>query len=81
MAAKKKEKEEPKSEAPIVEGPKKPDIQIFKMIRNSDDSGISGTGCIAKGIVWEDGSVHINWTGVTPCHTRWDTFEMFTWTL
>lgn len=60
-----------------VEGPKTPEVQVFKMIRNDDDSGISGTGTVVEGVVYSDGSVVVRWLGATPCKAHWDSFDAF----
>lgn len=37
-------------------------VRTFKLIRNSDVSGISGTGLVAEGIVFSDGKIAMSWT-------------------
>lgn len=39
----------------------------FKLIRHLDVSGVSGTGIVAEGVEWSDGSVALHWRG------RWAT--------
>jgi hypothetical protein len=36
-------------------------LRIFKLIRDVDVSGVSGTGVVAEGIEFSDGSVAIRW--------------------
>lgn len=36
-------------------------MQYFVLKRNEDESGISGTGIIAEGIVFSDGTVAYRW--------------------
>lgn len=48
-----------KNVAPIERPSKLP--AIFDMIRNADESGVSGTGKVLEGIVFEDGSTVIHW--------------------
>lgn len=43
----------------------------FKLIRHSDVSGVSGTGVVAEGVEWSDGSVALHWRG------RWPTTVVF----
>ena len=76
MAAKKKTQTEdvvPKE----VDGPKKPEIQIFEMIRHNDDSGISGTGLILEGCVFSTGKCVVTFNGPTPSIIVWDSFDQF----
>lgn len=44
------------------------DIQFgkpFVLARDTDVSGVSGTGIVANGILWPDGQAAIHWTGST----------------
>jgi len=90
MAAKRKsttKKQEPERGAPTkapvdvqVELPKKPElpeIQVFKMIRNNDESGISGTGVVIQGVLWPDGHVDMQWMSDTPSEVRYGSWEDF----
>jgi len=36
-------------------------MKYFILERNDDESGISGTGIIAEGIIWSDGTVAYRW--------------------
>jgi hypothetical protein len=36
-------------------------MKPFLMIRTEDESGISGTGVVAEGVVFQDGTVVIRW--------------------
>ena len=47
----------------------------FELHRHVDVSGISGTGIVADGIMWPDGSADIRWRGANPCAVHWDRFE------
>ena len=38
-----------------------PDIRTFRMVRQSDESGISGTGIVLEGVVFSSGNVIIQW--------------------
>lgn len=43
-----------------------PDVQFgrpFVLVRDTDVSGVSGTGVVANGIEWPDGDAAIHWTG------------------
>jgi len=43
--------------------PKKPDTEMrrFRLLRHEDESGTSGTGYVAEGVVFTDGSVMLHW--------------------
>lgn len=43
----------------------------FVLQRHSDPSGVSGTGVVAEGIEFSDGSVALRWTGDTPSTAVW----------
>lgn len=36
-------------------------MRLFDLMRNEDATGISGTGCVAQGVVFEDGHVVMRW--------------------
>jgi hypothetical protein len=44
----------------------------FVLIRHHDPSGISGTGEVAEGVVWSDGSVSLRWHGEHAATTFWE---------
>lgn len=60
-----------------VEGPKQLDPQVFAVIRNADETGISGTGVVIDGIVFPSGECVTRWRGATPCISIWESFEAF----
>ena len=37
--------------------------RLFELIRTEDPTGVSGTGVIAEGVEWEDGSASLRWNG------------------
>lgn len=37
------------------------DLQTFRLVRDVDESGISGTGVVARGVVFTDGTVAMRW--------------------
>ncbi|WP_237706577.1 hypothetical protein [Kribbella flavida] len=43
----------------------------FQLVRHVDVSGISGTGVVAEGIEWSDGTVALRWCGQYPTTTVW----------
>jgi len=38
-------------------------MRTFKLIRNEDVSGVSGTGVVAEGVEFHDGQVTMSWFG------------------
>lgn len=43
----------------------------FELHRDHDVSGVSGTGVVADGVEWPDGSVSIRWRGERPSIVFW----------
>ncbi len=37
--------------------------RLFELIRTEDPTGVSGTGVIAEGVEWEDGTATLRWLG------------------
>jgi hypothetical protein len=52
-------------------------IRMFKMTRQKDESGVSGTGHVVSGIVFEDGTTVIRWVTESPSITIFNSFEDF----
>lgn len=50
------------------------DVQTrrFHLQRLHDVTGVSGTGRVADGVLWPDGSVSIRWRGDRPSTVFWD---------
>jgi hypothetical protein len=46
-------------------------MRTFRLIRNEDVSGVSGTGEIAEGVVFHDGQTVLSWFG------KYHTIEIF----
>lgn len=44
----------------------------FHLHRTTDITGVSGTGRVADGVLWPDGSVSIRWRGDRPSTVFWD---------
>lgn len=44
----------------------------FRLYREVDVSGVSGTGHIADGVLWPDGTVTVRWLSDHPSTTNWD---------
>jgi len=40
--------------------------QAFQLHRNEDLTGVSGTGVVAEGVLFSDGSVCLRWTSAFP---------------
>lgn len=50
-------------------------MRRFLFIRNEDETGISGTGPVAEGVVLSSGKVVVNWLTKYPTISIYDTFE------
>lgn len=46
--------------------------RLFHLQRDRDVSGVSGTGRVAWGVLWPDGTVSLRWTGERPSTVTWD---------
>jgi hypothetical protein len=44
----------------------------FVLRRHTDISGVSGTGDVADGVLWPDGSAAVRWRGEHPSTVHWD---------
>ena len=73
----KKKPAEKKDEARVIEGPERPLPQPFLMVRNADETGVSGTGTVLEGCVFGNGKCVTAWTSGRPCVTVWDSYEAF----
>jgi hypothetical protein len=36
-------------------------LKLFDLVRNEDESGVSGTGTVAQGVVFDDGTAVLRW--------------------
>ncbi|MEV0802234.1 hypothetical protein AB0I34_31365 [Kribbella sp. NPDC050281] len=45
--------------------------RCFQLVRHIDVSGISGTGVVAEGVEWSDGTAALHWGGRYPTTTVW----------
>lgn len=52
-------------------------MKTFKIIRNNDESGISGTGHVIDGVIFDNGKTVIQWRSSTPSIAIYETFEDF----
>lgn len=48
---------------------------VFHVVRDVDVSGTSGTGIVADGVQWPDGTVEIRWRGERPSSVHWDDLD------
>lgn len=46
-------------------------LRRFELVRHRDPSGVSGTGVVAEGIEWSDGTIALHWRGRWPATTVW----------
>jgi hypothetical protein len=49
--------------------PAVPELRIFHLVRRDDPTGISGTGCVAEGVVFSSGWVAMTWLSDMPTMT------------
>ena len=53
-------------------------MKVFKIIRQNDETGVSGTGNVMDGVVFDDGQVIVSWkTDVksTGFYNSWEDFK------
>lgn len=49
--------------------------RLFRLERDLDVSGISGTGHVADGVLWPDGAVTVRWLGNRPSTVQWNSLD------
>lgn len=49
--------------------------RLFDLYRHRDISGVSGTGVVAEGVQFSDGSVALRWPGTDPSTAVWPSVE------
>ncbi|MFI1287434.1 hypothetical protein ACH4VM_02800 [Streptomyces sp. NPDC020792] len=49
--------------------------RVFHLQRDHDVSGVSGTGRVADGVQWPDGTVTLRWIGDRPSTVHWDRLD------
>jgi hypothetical protein len=47
----------------------------FVLVRDSDPTGVSGTGVVAEGVEWSDGTVTVRWRGEHASTVHWDSVD------
>ncbi len=54
-------------------------LRTFEMLRERDQSGVSGTGVVLQGVVFATGKTVINWLTPAPSGSLniWDSFDLF----
>lgn len=50
-------------------------MRRFLLVRHSDPSGVSGTGIVAQGVEFPDGSVALRWSCSRPSTAVWGSVE------
>lgn len=51
--------------------PRSHNVKRFQLLRHHDVSGVSGTGVVAEGVQFTDGTVVIRWYGEHPSTVVW----------
>lgn len=51
------------------------DARLFALQRDHDVTGVSGTGIVADGVRWPDGTVSIRWRGERPSTVSWNSLD------
>lgn len=49
--------------------------RLFELYRHTDVTGLSGTGVVAHGTQWPDGTVSLRWAGEWPSFSNWTDLE------
>lgn len=50
-------------------------MRTFKLVRDTDVSGISGTGIVGEGVIFSDGRVAMRWLTATATTVVFDCIE------
>lgn len=50
-------------------------MRRFQLFRDVDVSGVSGTGYVAEGVLFRDGTVAVRWYGKYPSTAVWDSMD------
>ncbi|MFG3050349.1 helix-turn-helix transcriptional regulator [Kitasatospora sp. NPDC048239] len=64
--------QEPAATTRPADGPRP---RLFHLQRDHDVTGVSGTGVVAWGVQWPDGTVTIRWTGDRPSTVNWASID------
>ena len=69
----KKQKKKKKNPAMmILNGSRRTGMKIFYLKRTEDESGVSGTGRVAQGFIFDNGKVAVTWLSDHPTVTIYD---------
>lgn len=60
---------------PLIEEEYTP--RTFAVVRDSDESGVSGTGYVLQGVVWHNGKVTVCWKTAHSSIAVYDSWEDF----
>lgn len=52
-----------------------PNARRFQLVRAVDVTGVSGTGIVADGVLWPDGTVSVRWRGERPSVVFWERLD------
>ena len=61
----------------MIRKPKRPIPQVFTMTRQSDETGVSGTGTVGAGVILSSGIVMFEWFSATPSINQYPSFDAF----
>ena len=50
-------------------------MRKFRLKRNEDFSGISGTGYVTEGVIWSDGTVAMRWLTDVSSHCYYNSID------
>jgi hypothetical protein len=50
-------------------------VRTFELYRREDETGVSGTGTIADGVEFDDGTTVIHWRGDAPSTVVWGSID------
>jgi hypothetical protein len=50
-------------------------VRTFRLYREIDETGVSGTGMVCEGVQFSDGSVVIRWFGAYSSTVMWRSLE------
>lgn len=50
-------------------------MKRFQLVRDVDVSGVSGTGIVAEGVVWDNNKATVHWFGARQSIVQWDSIE------
>ena len=75
--AKEEPTQQPETEKKVRRSRTKKEIKVFTMVRNGDESGVSGVGRVLDGLVFPSGKTVVCWRSEIPSISTYDSFEDF----